>query len=178
MPTAAYFPIAFKPSVTIHHVVIYDGEADPDPDSDDPGGAEGALRAKRAKRIEAETAARWGRYKSGVEGMAMAGQEVNIVQHRIHFDECELCVSSLAHALRSHTSLTRGSTLGTQVHEYIDVPEMARWLRHMDEKFWGLRETTSGDGEVVFPVFSFELSRDTPLLLDRFHQVNGLYYIL
>jgi hypothetical protein len=124
LPTAAYFPIEFKPSVTIHHVVIYDGEADPDPDTDPEGAARG----------EAETAARWGAYTSGVQRMAMAGQEVNIVQHRIHFDECELCVSSLAHALRSHTSLTRGSSLGTQVHEYIDVPEMARWLRHMDEK--------------------------------------------
>ena len=170
-PTAAYFPVDYKRTVTVHLVVIHDGD-DGEDDALDGGGDAADREDGEAppKDAEERSRERWAAYTRAVEGMALPGQTVNVVHHRIRFDECELCVSSLANSLRSHTTMARGLGLGTMVHEYIDGKEMARWLRHFDDKFWGLQDAAS-PREGVTPVFVYELSRRrTPLLLDRFHQ--------
>jgi hypothetical protein len=73
--------------------------------------------------------------------MALADQTVTVVRHRVHFEDCELCVASLAHALRSHTSTIVGSSVGTRVHEHVDSKEMARWLRHFEDRCVTTRTT-------------------------------------
>lgn len=59
----------------------------------------------------------------------MAGQEVDVVQYDVKFEDCELCVSAYTHSLRSHTSNVLNDGLRTQVHQYLDSGEMHEWLQ-------------------------------------------------
>lgn len=156
-------PVPFKKVIAVHILVIYDGPPIPED------------ARSEEEQAKAPWIPEWAGVAELLTSLAMSGQQVDVVTHRIHFYDCELCVAAFTHSLKSHTSNVMTDQLRTQVHQYLDSQEMHDWLEHFDRTVWNLKDATAEYADVhsadisVFPVFIYDLQTPDIILLDRFH---------
>jgi len=114
------------------------------------------------------------------QSLLFSRQSLKFKHVKIKLSECSECSAAFSRAIRTYTSRIHLETYGLFLDEYLDSKELHQFLSEFGQELaeeGGLKRPELHNVRVV-PVYVWDLDADRQLLLDRFHQVSNLAFVI
>jgi len=114
------------------------------------------------------------------QALLFSQQSLKFKHVKVKLSECSECSAAFSRAIRTYTSRIHLEKYGLFVDEYLDSKELHQFLSEFGQELaedGGLNRPEVHNVRVI-PVYIWDLDSDRQLLLDRFHQVSNLAFVI